>query len=118
MKTRVLQKPLLNEFRFMRPVIVQNQMDIVLFWYVFIYLNKEFFKLGAAMSLMAFTKEFSCLGVECSKKGCCSMALIIMSSAFCLSRAKGEQRLGAVQRLYLTFFIYAVDKGILRRIHV
>jgi hypothetical protein len=32
----------------------------------FTYRNKEFFKLGAAMPLMAFTKEFSCLGVECS----------------------------------------------------
>ena len=70
------------------------------------------------VSSLTLSKHLAVGNVECSKEGCRTMSLIVVSNAFNVSEAHRQHWLSVFQCLDLALFIDTQHDGILRRTQV
>ncbi len=71
---------------------------------------EEVAELTGAMPLLGLADDFACSGIERGEEAGCAVTRVIVGSPLDLAGAHGQQRRGAIQRLYLALFIHAQDQ--------
>src|ERR1700716_350617 len=117
-KAWALEQPALNSGSFMSTVVVEDQMDIELWRHRRIDLVDELAKLKRTVPAMQLTDDLASLSVQSCEQRSRSVALVIMSPAFCLSWSHGQNWLRAIQSLNLRLLVNAQYQRLIRRIHV
>src|SRR5947209_4226190 len=118
MKSWPLDQPALNGRRLMSAIVVEDEMNIQCGWHFGINLVEELTELKRTVPTMKLTDDFASLGVEGSKQRGRAIARVIMSPAFGLTGAHGQNRLRAIQRLNLRFLVHTQNQSFIRRIKV
>src|SRR5450759_1383436 len=118
LKAWALDQPALNSGSFMSTVVVEDQMDIELWRHLRIDLVEELAKLKRTVSATKLTDDLASLSVQSGEQRSRTVALVIMSPAFCLSWAHGQNWLRAIQSLNLRLLVNAQDQRLIWGIHV
>src|SRR3990170_406729 len=103
MKARALDQPAMDQRGFVSAVVVQNQVNLKRAGDLSIDGVKERTKLHGSMSTMQLTNNFTAFGVQRSEQGSGAVAGVARGTPLRFTGAPGEQRLGAVQSLNLSF---------------
>ena len=102
-----LRQPIADQLRFVRSVVVQNQVHIQFLRNVLLDGVEEVTKLDGAMAALRLPDQFPGLGIEGGKQAGCTVTRIVMRTAFDLPWTHGQQGRGSVQRLYLRLLVHA-----------
>src|SRR5215208_1405186 len=117
-KARALEQPALNGDGLMSTVVVEDQMDVKACRHLCIDLVEELAKLKRAVPTMKLTDDLASLSVQGGEQRSGTVALVIMSPAFCLSWSHRQNWLGTIQRLNLRLLVNAQHQRLIRRIQV
>lgn len=93
-----LGQPLPDDRRFVRAVIVQDEMNVQAGWYLSLDPIQEFAKLHRAMAAMQLRSSAA------NKRGS-SVAFVVVGAPFQLPRLQRQQRLCSVERLNLALLV-------------
>jgi len=102
-----LRQPIADQLRFVRSVVVQNQVHIQVRRNIFLNRVEEGAKLDRAMATLRLSNQFPGLGIEGGKQTGCAVTRIVMRAAFDLPWAHRQQGSGSVQSLYLRLLVHA-----------
>ena len=117
-EARALGQPTANELSFVRAIVVQDEMHIEVWGDVALDGIEEAAELTGAMPAMHLAEHLAAGYVESGEQAGGAVANVVVAAAFDLSRAHGQQRSGAIQRLNLAFFVHAQDQGAVGRVEV
>ncbi len=117
---RMPLEPTLYPRRFVRAVIVHDQMDFhpVFLGHGGVDQVEELDELLLTMPAVALADDLPCGHVQGREQGSRAVAGIVMGVPLRLAGFQRQQRLGAIQRLDLGFFVHAQDESPLRRAQV
>ena len=118
MKAWMACKPALDGRRFMRSIVVENEMNLLLAGDLGINTTQKLQKLLVPMAPMTRANNLSGLYVECGKERRHAVTQVVVRLPLRYARAHWENRLSAIERLHLRFFIDAEDDRVFRRRHV
>lgn len=104
---RVTGEPVADGKCLVRSIVIHHQMNIQIIRNRCLDRAQEFQKLAAAMPPVQLSDDLSGGDIEGRKQRRCAMAHIVMRSPFGKSRRQRQDRLGAVERLYLALLIDA-----------
>ena len=96
-------------------VVIYDQVQLAIRWRLRVDLLEEAQPFLIAMPGLAAAKHGTIECVESGEQCGGAMALIIMGLGAVTTLAQGQAGLGAIQRLDLTFFVYAQDQRFLWR---
>ena len=99
-------------------VVVDDQMQVQVWWGLFVDLPQELEPLLMAMTLHARTDHFTLKEFQCGKKSGGAIAFVVMSHGATASLFEGQTWLGSVEGLDLGFLINAQDESMIGRVHV
>jgi len=103
----------------MRSIVVENEMNLLLAGDLGINTTqKQLQKLLVPMAPMTRANNLSGLYVECGKERRHAVTQVVVRLPLRYARAHWENRLSAIERLHLRFFIDAEDDRVFRRRHV
>jgi len=115
---RVPTQPILHGHRFVRGVVVENGVDCQVGRHRLFDLAKEGQKLGAAMFGFGRADDPSSGYFEGGKKRERTVTIVVVCAPLGRSRAQGQDRLAALQRLDLSLLIHRQDQGVGWRIEI
>jgi hypothetical protein len=118
MKAWALQEPSADHGRFMRPIVVEDEMHVQLRRDMGLNRVEELPKFSRPLSVMELPNDAACLDFQGGEERRRAMATIVMRPALDLSRAHRQQRTCAIQGLNLRLFIDAQDKRCIRRMEI
>jgi len=118
METRVGRKPPADARRFVRPVVVENEMDVELGRHARVDCLEELQELLTAMSPMALTNDFSRGDIERRKERGRAVPSVVMRAPLGDPGLERENRGASIQRLNLTLFIDAEHERAIRWIEI
>ena len=110
-KARTLDQPVADQVRLVGSVVVQNQVHIEFRRHILLDGIKGLSKLHGTVARQCFADQFSDFGIENGKQCRCSVAGVVVGSAFNLSWTHWQKKRGSIQRSYLTFLIEAQDQS-------
>ena len=111
-------KPILDFRRLVGAVVVHDQMHVQPLRNTGLNRSKELQEFLMAVLPVAFPDDFARGDVQCGEQGGCSVADIVVTSAFGITRRHRQQRLRSVQGLNLRLLIDAQDHRFVRRGHI
>lgn len=114
----VLGKPLSDLLGFMRCAIVENQMQLLVFWCVPLNLTQKSEKLFGSMFLGNSAHDLTGQNIKSCIQTSCAIALVIVSSALDLTGPERQHWLGSIKCLNLGFLVNAQHQSVFWRIHV
>src|SRR5512139_718591 len=115
MVSRSLREPSANRGRFMRSVVVQNQMNVQINRNSHLYSVQKLSKFKGPMSPMTLPDDLSRFHVEGGEERSGSMARVIMCSPLHLAWPHGQKWLRSVERLNLRLLVHAQHQSSIRR---
>ena len=119
MKCRVpawpLGKPVTDQLGLVARCIVHHDVHIEVGWDILLDHVEEATELGRAMTRHALADDCPCLDVERGEQRRRAMPLVVMGAAFDLPRPQWQDRLRAIQCLYLRLLVDAEHQGPIRR---
>src|ERR1700681_3021401 len=118
LKAWALDQPALNSGSFMNTIVVEDQMDVEPWRHFRIDLVEKLAKLQRTVPAMKLTDDLASLSVQGGEQRSRTVALVIMSPAFCLSWSHGQNWLRAIQSLNLRLLVNAQYQRLIRRIQV
>src|SRR5665213_3471999 len=118
METLVLPQPALYVFVFVRRIVIADQVDFLASRHGLIDHTQEAEPLLMPVLLLAQAEDLAISGVECSKQGCGSIALIVVRHGCTASLLHRQTGLGAIERLYLALLVHAQQQRVFRRIQI
>ncbi len=95
LKAWALDQPALNSGSFMSTIVVEDQMDVEPWRHFRIDLVEKLAKLQRTVSAMKLTDDLASLSVQGGEQRSRTVALVIMSPAFCLSWSHGQNWLAS-----------------------
>src|SRR5690606_71802 len=101
MESRMTSKPALHRRRFVRAVIVHDQMDIEIGGHACVDRAQELEEFLAAVTPVQLTNDFSRSDVECSEKRRGAVSHIVVGPPLGDTGRQGQYRLSAIERLNL-----------------
>lgn len=105
MKAGALGQPAVNQRGFVSSIVVQNQMDLKMGRDLSIDGVEECTKLYRSVPTMQLTNNLAAFGIQGSEQGSGAVPRIVISAPLGLTGSHGQQRLGAVQSLNLSFLV-------------
>jgi len=99
-------------------VVVNHDMYIEIRRNILVHMLQKAQIFLMTMSAFAFGNYLSPGDIQCSKKRCRAMTLIVVGNSLDVSESHGQHRLSAIQRLDLAFFIHAENYCLVGRIQV
>jgi AraC-like DNA-binding protein/CheY-like chemotaxis protein len=118
MKPRMASKPSAHPRRLVRPVVVENQMNVEVRRRVRVDRVQKLQELLTAMPPVQFANHPAGGHIERGEQRGRPVTHVIMRAPFRLARAQRQNRRGAVERLNLAFFIDRQEQGAIRRAEV
>lgn len=112
MEARVLGEPSLHFGRFVRPVVVEHEMQVEAFFRGPVDLAQELQKHLMPVAGLAVANDKPGGNIECREQGRCAVTLVVVRHGGCAARLR------AVERLDLAPFINAQHQSLVRRVHV
>lgn len=113
-----LRNPSPNRGRFMRPIVVQNQMNLQINRNSHLYSVQKLSKFKGAMSPMALPDDLSRFHVEGGEERTGSMACVIMRSPLHPAWPHGQKWLRSVKRLNQRLLVHAQHQSSIRRVQI
>src|SRR5271155_3577237 len=113
-----LDQPIPDHGGLVSAVVVQDQMNIQFGWQVGFDGVEEAAKFFGTMALLGLSNHLTRPGIQGSEQTGCAVTNVVMRPTLDLSRAHGEQRRSAIQRLNLTLFVDAQNQGAIWRSQV
>lgn len=110
MEARPLQQPLADQGRFMRAIVVEDQMHVQLCGDRRLNRVEELPELSRPMPLMELPNDAAGFDFQGGEERGRAMAMVVMGPTLNLSRAHRQQGARAVQGLNLGFLIHAQDQ--------
>ena len=104
---RTPRQPRFDDRGFVGSVIVHDNVDVEAIRNLRVDLFKKIEKLGGSVALVAFTDHKSGRNVEGREKRCCAVTDIGMGPAFWNAGHHRQDRLFAIESLYLTLLVDA-----------
>ena len=111
-------KPVLHRRRLVSTVIVHDQVHIQIIRHLLIDSFQKLQEFLAAMTTMQTANDFTGGNIQRGKQRRRAVAQIVMRASFGNPRGQRQNRLGAIQRLYLALFINAKHQRLHRRVQV
>src|SRR5664280_706864 len=105
-KTGMLFKPCSCVGVIVRPIIIENHMDVESFGYFPVYGAQELKELGVPVPGVARADDFSFQNIECGKETGSAVSFVVVGHCPTAPFLHRESRLRSVQRLHLGFLIY------------
>src|ERR1700746_2811208 len=118
MKAGPLGKPVPDRRSLVGAVVVHDDMDVEIRREVGFHVIEELAELHRAMPAMGLADNVGGLDLQSSKQRGGAVPPVVMGAALDLPGTHGQQRLGAVERLNLRFFVEAQHQGVLGRFDV
>src|SRR5437660_749836 len=94
-----LGQPLLNDWRLVRGVVVDDEMDCHVGWDRFIDLIQKLPKLDGPMARKALANDIPGQDIQRSEQRCRAVSNVVVGAALDLPGTQRQQRLGSVERL-------------------
>src|SRR5665213_2255494 len=101
-----------------RPVVVDDQVQVESCWCLNVDLLEESNELLMAMARHAVTDHMSVEHAECCEQGRCPVALVVVRHSAAPPFLQWQPGLRAVERLDLRLLVYAEDECAIRRIEI
>src|ERR1700745_862212 len=117
-KAGPLGKPVPDRRSLVGAVVVHDDMDVEIRREFGSRVIEELAELHRAMPAMGLADNVGGLDLQSSKQRGGAVPPVVMGAALDLPGTHGQQRLGAVERLNLRFFVEAQHQGVLGRIDV
>lgn len=108
----------MNERRFMRAVVVQNQMHVQSVGDCCLDAVQEFAELDRAVPEVEIVYHASALHLQRREQRGGAVPYIVMRAPLGLPRTHRQQRLGTVQRLNLSLLVHAQHQSFVRRVQI
>ena len=118
MEARTLGQPAANQLGFVGTVVVQDEMYVEFRGHVAVDGVEEAAELAGAMTTMELAQHLAAGHVESGEQAGGAVAFVIVAAAFDLSRAHGQQRRRAIQRLNLALLVHAQNQRSVGRVQV
>jgi len=99
-------KPVADGFVRVRPVVIQNDVNVQFFGNSPVDAAQESEKLLMAMAGQTLGNHIAVDQVQCREQRRCPAPFVIVRLAFRQTRTQGQRRLRTIQRLYLAFLIH------------
>lgn len=115
---RTSRQPLLHSSMFMRPIVIDDKMNLQVAGDVGLHMIQELQVLLMSVPLFAPGDYFARGDVQSGKQGRCPMADIVMGHALDIAQPDGEDGLGSIQGLNLAFFVDTEDHGLFGRVEI
>jgi hypothetical protein len=114
----MMGQKVVDELGFMGREIVSDDVDLAPEGLGGHHLGKKVDELGAGMALSSLAKDFSASSIKGRVKSKGSVAVILKTMGLGSARRKRQNRIQAVQGLDGSFFVYAKDRGMIRRLQI
>jgi hypothetical protein len=118
MEPPVLGEPCLHLRRFVRPVVVEHEMQIEVLLHASVDPPQEADELFRPVTRLAFADDETTLHIEGSEQRRGAMALVVVRHRGGPTFLQGQAGLCAIERLDLTFLVDAKHQRPIRRVHV
>jgi hypothetical protein len=115
---RALGQPFAHECRLVGGIVIQDDMDLLIFGHSGIDLVQKVAKFHRAVSAIALGEHVTGGHLQSREERRRAMAHVIMSAPLNLPRAHGQERLAALKGLNLTLLVDAEHHRVERRFHV
>lgn len=103
---------------FVSAQIIQRDLQVFVLGCLPLDLLQEGKKLRGSGPFLDATNDFARQNIEGLQRGCCSIALVIVSATSDVSRRKRQPRLSAIERLNLGFLVNTQHQAIVWRVHI
>jgi hypothetical protein len=115
---RMMGQKVLDELSFRGREVISDDVDLGSEGLGGHHLGKKVDELGAGMALSRLAKDFSASGIKGRVKRKGAMAVILKTVSLGSAGRKGQHRIQAVQGLDGSVFLYAKDRGVIRRVQI
>src|SRR5260370_5571946 len=107
-----------NELRFMRAVVVQNEVHVQFWGHVLLDGVEKAAEFARAVTTMELAQDAAAGHVESGEQAGGAVAFVVVRAAFDLSGAHGQQRRGSVQGLNLTLLVHTQHQSAVGRAQI